>query len=210
LNTSSTEELSSRSVLISSVVCARAPRPVSEAARGLDAVLHAELAAAVLGRGAARVDVEAHRGIDPPAVDHDALHAEHYHGGEHLLALPRDGAARERHELLGIAGLDALLRAEAEHRAHRLGLGHAGARLEPQRNLGELLRVGRIVARLDLGQVVFDLVGKMLRHPAAHADDAELRALEPLGRCRHVVEQLNVELHLLLTAVQHRFEHAVD
>ena len=67
-----------------------------------------ELAAAVLAGGAARVDVEAHRRVDPAAVDHDALHAQHHHRGQHLLALARERAARERHQLLGIAGIDAI------------------------------------------------------------------------------------------------------
>jgi len=42
--------------------------------------------------------VKAHRSIQSPALNYDALHAEHHHRGEHLLPLPCQGTPRKRHE----------------------------------------------------------------------------------------------------------------
>ena len=199
---------------------AGAPRPHAEAAAGLDPVLHPELAALVLAGGAAGVDVEAHRRIDLAAVDHDPLHAQHHHRRELLLALTGEIAARERHQLFGVAGVDGFLRRHAQGRADFFLPRHRGAGPQPQFDvrhfflqIGQFVRVHRLAGLRHLvgvGRVVFDRFRKVIRHPLPHLHQPELGALEPFRGRRHRVEQLQVLLHLLRVGVDHRLEHAVD
>jgi hypothetical protein len=65
---------------------------------GVDSILKIEAASGVRLRGATRIDMKAHRRIQPPTLNYDSLHAEHNHRGEHLLSLPGESASRKRYE----------------------------------------------------------------------------------------------------------------
>ncbi len=186
---------------------AGSPGPHAKTACSLDPVLHAKLAAPVFGCRAACIDVKAHRRVDPAAVDHDALHAQHHHRRQLLLPLAGEVAAGERHQLFGVAGLDLLFGRHTEGGPDIDLAGHAGSASQSQGDAGDFVGVGVV---FGVWRVVFDRLRKVVGHPLPDLSQTELRALESLGRRRHRIEQLQVLVHLLRIGVHHGTKHAVD
>ena len=120
-------------------------------------------------------------------------------------------APRQRHQLLGIAGVQLLLGLQAERGAQLLGAGHRW-RLpsQAQRDLASIFRIGLISPGSAPARRTRSDPGNGRRPTGARWSCAELRALEAVERCRDVVEQVHVRLHLLRLESSMALEHAVD
>ncbi|RQR37301.1 hypothetical protein DIE22_11530 [Burkholderia sp. Bp9142] len=170
--------------------------------------------------------MEIHRGVEPPALDDDALQTHLHHRREQLLAVAGQHLLRERHQPLGIGGRHRLARPHPQRTAQRRfgRRGRARAQCQPGRGIALglqfLLALAALVRRqarqfvgVVRGLVVAgDLVGgrEMLGQPLPRAGDADVAVREAFGGLRDIADQVDERGQLLLVRIVHGLEDTRD